>query len=121
MSEQVNPSIALGERIFKDLAWDMAVQGVLAYLFSGAPWLAPFKRIISALVTHFTDKLFEFLRLEFDVTAIGILRADHRAAYERASATLKIMAIDHGIESPQFQQAREAAKLALSKFGRFNQ
>lgn len=43
----------------------------------------------------------------------------HQFEYNEQSIRLKVAAHDYGVDSPQFREARDAAKLALSHFTRF--
>ena len=67
----------------------------------------------------FADKLFETMRLVLDLQAIAFVNEAHKKDFDRAAVTLKIIANSKGIDSPEFQTAREHAKAALSDFARY--
>lgn len=112
MTDQVNPKIKKFEDLFKDLAWDTMVDGVLAKAGINI-WPLNF------FIKYFTDKLYEALRLQFDVTAIVFISTVHRVQFDKAAVALKIIAHNHGPESQEFKKAREYAKMELARFVRY--
>ena len=104
--------------VFKDLVWDAIVKAALARLFAAIPWLGwgPVGILVSWVVGHFAEKLYGAMALAIDFRLIAYRNEQHRQAFETASVTLKIIARDQGIDSEQFQKAREAHAKALSKF-----
>lgn len=111
----------MNEDLFKSLVWDLILKAVIDAICAAVPLLAfpPVKWILSFLITKFTDQFYEAVKLQIDMQSIIIKNAEHLSAYNKASATLKIIAHDKGIDSEEFKNARENAKLALSKFVRF--
>ncbi len=121
MSTTATPTLGLVEDAFKALIWDTSLQVGLAALFTYVPVLNvwPLRRVITDVVQFIGDKLFFALRELIDVSAIQLRNAVHQRAFDRAVVTLKIIAHDKGIESPEFMNARENAKIEFSKFVRF--
>jgi hypothetical protein len=121
MSDDAYKKLGLAEAIFKDLIWDNLIRAGKAALFSAAPWMSvwPLGPMINLLIDMFTDKLYEGLRLAIDLEAIVFVNEAHRRAYDKAAVTLKILAQEKGIDSPEFKNAKEYAKADLSKFVRF--
>ena len=75
---------------------------------------------ISSIINYFGDLLFSGFVLVVDVGAIQLLNTQHQSVYNDASLKLKIIAHDKGIESDEFKNAREVAKISMSKFTRVN-
>jgi hypothetical protein len=122
MSTTVNPTLELGEGLFKDLVWDAEIEVALTALFSYAPYLGwpPLRQIISAIIKFAANRFWKQVKLAVDIGAVTILDAQRKAAFDKASVVLKIIAIDKGIDSPEFKKAKDEAKIALSKFAHFN-
>lgn len=108
----MTPAIGQAEKIFKTLVWDVEIKAALIY-FNIDFWP------VNELVTVFTDKIFEGLRLGFDLPLIKFRNAAHENAFNRAAVTLKILERDYGLDSEQYKKAKENAKEALAKFARF--
>lgn len=109
------------EGLFKALVWDALVKAAIARLFAAVPFLAwgPVGFLVSHLLTKFADKLFEAASMAIAMEKIILTNEAHLKEYERASVKLKIIAREKGIESPEFKEARDAEKAALSKFVQF--
>ena len=75
---------------------------------------------LNTIINFIMDATYDKLRLIVDLSAIIILNAEHKAAFDNAALKLQIMANSYGIDSEQFKQEKENAKLALSKFVTFN-
>lgn len=114
--------LSAAERIFKDLIWtpgvlagELAIEGAVPFFA-----LPVIKNIEEGVVNALSDWFFNQFILLIDVTAIRLVNAAHQAAYDSASLQLKVIAYDNGIDSDEFKKARDAAKLALSKFTQFS-
>lgn len=107
--------------IFKDLVWGALVRAALGALFKAAPFLGwgPIGIIVTFLVTQFAEKLYEVVREYVQIEVIILRNEAHRKEYDAASTRLKIIAHSSGIDSPEFQKARDENKKALSKFVQF--
>ena len=118
MSEIAFKPLTTAEQVFKDLVWTPAILAGELALEDAVPFFAlpGIRTIEEGLINIFTDWLYNQFVLLVDVTAIRLVNAEHQAEYDKASLELKIIAIDKGIDSDEFKKAREAAKLALSKF-----
>lgn len=116
----VNPTLTLAENIFKSLVWDSILDAQLAALYADAPYLLPIKWLIDPLAKMFENRFFSGFRTTIDVAAIKLLNAEHASAMQDASVRLAVIAHDKGINSDEFKKAREADKIALSRFTRIN-
>lgn len=112
MTDEASPGLKKVEDLFKGLAWDTLITAALAY-FNIDFWP------LNAVLTFFTNRVYEFLRLQFDLGTIVFTNAEHKRAFDSASVTLKIVAQDRGINSPEFMNAKENARLALARFVHF--
>jgi hypothetical protein len=110
------------EELFKNAVWDNLVAAGLSALFLELPWLAvwPLGPVIRVITKTFSDKLFAALQLLVDLQAITFQNTASKKAFENEAVKLKIIAMDKGINSPEFQKAKEDAKIALSKMVRFD-
>jgi hypothetical protein len=122
MSLTVNPSLEIGEKLFKDLLWDNAVDACLVLLFADQPWmnLPPVKWIVTTITHKATDALFSSFKLFVDLKAISIINDRARDEFTKEALRLKSIAKTKGIDSPEFRKAREDAKAALAKHCHFN-
>lgn len=121
-SEASGSPLSQAEQIFKELVWDeLTLAGEVALEtslpFLKLPVLNQLERGIIGLTSGW---VFNQLTLFTDVTAIQLSNDVHQAAYEKASVTLGIIAHDYGPDSKEYQNARDAARTALSIFTQFN-
>lgn len=114
-------SLSVAEQIFKDLVWTPGIHAGELALESAVPLLALpiLKQVGEETIDLIADALFNQFIMIVDVTTIKLVNAEHQAAFDKARVTLQIIAHDKGIDSPDFQNARENAKAALSQFVRF--
>jgi hypothetical protein len=121
MSETAYPELDHAQDIFKSLIYDNLVSLALNALFAYASFLniPGIRQAITFIVTRFADFLFTGLKLVTDLTAIHLVNKIAEDQYARASVTLKIIARNKGIDSKEFKDARELAKIALAKFVSF--
>jgi hypothetical protein len=82
-----------------------------------APVLGSIDREIISLASKW---LFDQIRLITDITAINLINEEHRIAYADASVNLMQIVKTKGVNSPEYTEALNAAKIALSKFTSFN-
>lgn len=110
------------QAMFKDLVWDNAVEALRVIIFTRAPYLNfwPVKQIISAILTSFSDKLYSSIVLVADISLIKFKNEQHKRQFEAESIRLAVIAQNKGIDSQEFKDARQAAKIALSRFTRFD-
>lgn len=112
MTDEANPEIQKDEDQFKGLAWDTLVTAGLDYLkLNFFP--------VNQVIRYFTDKLYQLFSLQFDLVAIAFINEQHKTAFEKSVITLKVIAVDNGVDSPEYLKAKENAKEALSQFVRF--
>lgn len=109
------------EQVFKDLVWTPAIKLGEVALEGWVPALAlpVIKEVDEYVIEQIADYLFNQIVLIVDLTAIKLVNAAHQSAFDTASLHLKIILIEKGVTSPEYQKAKEDAKKALSKFGRF--
>lgn len=113
MTTIVTPSIGRAEDLFKSFVWDNIVTAALTSLGLNFWPLNSILRFIST-------KIFDQIRLAFDLSAIVFLNQLHKDAFDREMVKLKIVAVDHGIDSEEFKKAKEDAKAVLAKFVAYN-
>lgn len=118
MTTSAYPALTTAQKIFKQLVWDPGIKAGELYFETQVPiFAAP---VLKALEEGVVDELSDYFYSQFvaliDVTAIRLVNAAHQVAYDQASIKLAIIAHEVGIDSPTFQEARDAAKLDLSKF-----
>lgn len=103
---------------FKSLVWDVVVKAALSKLFAAVPWLGwgPVGAIISGIAGLAGDSLYGMATEFFDLQAIKFKNDAHRRAFDMASVKLAILAREKGVGSPEFKQARDEQKKALSNF-----
>lgn len=121
MTDSAYPKLDKAEEIFKLLVWDNLVIVEKAALFADAPYLAvwPIRPVVSGLIDMYSDRFFGRFKQTIDVNVIPFVNDAHRAAFDRAAVTLQVIGTEKGTDSPEFKNARENAKLALSQFVRF--
>lgn len=104
--------------LFKDLLWDNLIEAAVLELFAAFPFLAiwPLSTIIRILIGHFSNKLYAGINLFIDVSQIHWTNDTVRKEYDHRAVALKIIAVNHGIESREFKDARTKHKADLSKF-----
>lgn len=109
--------------IFKQLIWDQLIAALIKRLFAEIPFLAwgPVGIIVKWLIMTLGDKIFEAVKLQIQLEAIVLRNAAHQKAFEQAATNLRIIAVDRGVDSEEFKNAREAHKKALAAFIRFDQ
>lgn len=97
------------------------IEAELVSLCAANPWMSvwPVRQILNGIAQMVTNKIFGKLRLVVDMGAISFVNQEHKAAFDKAAVTLKIIAQDKGIESDEYKRAREDAKTALSRFLRY--
>jgi hypothetical protein len=121
MTTTAYPSLTHAQQVFKDLIWTPMVKAGETYIEGVLPILAVpvIKQLDEALIGAITDWAFRNLMLIMDVQAIKLVNSAHQSAYDSASLQLKIVAIDHGINSNEYLEACTKASAALSRFTRF--
>jgi len=112
MTDQVNQPIKTAEDLFKSLIWDNLVSAALVYAKIDF-WP------LNSICRFLTNQLYEFFRLQFDLATIVFLNTVHKAEFDKACVTLKVIGQDYGPDSSQYKVAKDNAKDALSKFVRF--
>lgn len=75
--------------------------------------------VVSWVVMHFAEKLFEATNLVIQLETIVLRNESHRKAFDNAAVKLKILARDKGVDSEEFRKARDEHKRALSELVQF--
>ena len=106
--------------IFKDLVWNALVKLAISKLFAAVPWLGwgPIGVIVGWIAGMLAEQLYDAMRMAVDLQLIAFKNDKLRKAFDGASVTLKIIAKDKGITSPEFQEARKAHREVLATFVR---
>jgi hypothetical protein len=116
LTDQVNPQIKIVEDLFKGGVWDTLVRAQLTALYTAAPWLAvwPLKPVVEGIAKMLTDSLYEGLRMILDLKLIAFINTEHRRAFDKSEVALKIIAVNYGINSEEFKNARKTAQKNLA-------
>ena len=120
--ETAHPKLDQVQSIFKNLVWDNLIEAAIRAFFIYVPWLNiwPIAGAVRYILLIFTNHIFDSLKLVVDLQAIALLNEQHKNAYNRQLAKLKIIAREKGIESDEFKQERENAKKELARFVGYN-
>jgi hypothetical protein len=108
------------EEILKKLIWDAAVQAALKALFAAVPWLGwgPLGVFVGFVVGIFADKFFEFAKTGFIAEVlIPVDNAILKRELDTRAVKLKMLAVEKGIDSKEFQESRRLHAKALAEFG----
>jgi len=108
--------------LFKDLVWTAIKDLILSRLALMVPILmwGPIGIFTSFLVGIILSWVYDAVKMAIDLQVIKFTNEKHQAAYDRASIALKLIARDKGINSPEFQEARDVHKKELAVFVKFN-
>lgn len=90
---------------------------IIAIPFLG--W-GPMGLITQWVVGIVAEAIWNALDLAIDMTLIPIKNQGLKREYEAASLRLKIVAENQGIDSPEFEEARNEEHARLANFVRFN-
>ena len=119
MTTTAIPSLKIIEDLFKTSIFDPLIEAALITLLGPLLGVPVVGSLVRYAARAFADKLFETLRLVLDVQAIAFVNEAHKKDFDKAAVTLKIIAHAKGIDSPEYKNAREHAKVALSDFARY--
>lgn len=103
--------IDVGTKIFKDLVFDVMIKNAIAYVMaflklSPAGWVAG---LLTKIIFYYTDKAFPYLVKYIKVKDIKFENEIHQRSYEKAAYKLKVIAIEKGIDSKEFNDERKIA------------
>lgn len=117
MTDSVDPVLSTIEDIFKNVIWDNSIDALLLL----APWTQlPVLRPVISFVSHLLgDALFAVVRKGLDVGVINLKEFAHKEAYESSSIKLRVLALDKGMDSPEYKTARADAKAKFLTLGVF--
>ncbi len=118
MTEGVGAGVDLAENIYKNLVWDNILLAAETLLYGYVPFLnvPPLNWIINTCLQKFWDQLFKIQKLLIDVSVIKFKDAIHQNAFDQASLKLKIVSVEGGFGSAEYQEALKNEKAAFSKF-----
>jgi len=111
--------MSLGQ-VFKSLFWDTLVTAAVKALFTAVPFLGYLGFIIWPVVHYLSDKIFDGMDQFIDLSIIPFKKLEHAREYAKQCIALKAVALTNGVESQEFNDAREAAKIAMRTFVKFN-
>ena len=103
--------IDVGSKIFKDLVFDVMIKNAITYVvaffkLTPAGWVAG---LLAKIVFYYTDKAFPYLVKYIKVADIKFENEIHQRSYEKAAYKLKVIAIEKGIDSKEFNDERKIA------------
>lgn len=121
MTDVAFPALSEAEQVFYDLVWEPMVKAGEIWLETDAPFfsLPIIKQAEEEIIQLVADWVFRKIILFMDLAAVRFKNADLQVAYDKAFVALKIIAIDKGLDSPEYKKAKEDAKAALSQIARF--
>lgn len=110
------------EEFFKELILDSLIKSALWRLFAAVPLLGwgPFRVIITYFATKYGELFYEELKLVVIIQKIKITNASFESAYQKASLKLKIVSFESGVESKEYQKAKNEAKKSLADLVQFD-
>ncbi len=94
--------------VFKDLVWDNLILAAKVELFAAFPFLAvpPISWAVSYIIDRLSGILYTAMKEFVNVEMIILRNEAAKAAFTRSSVTLKIIALNKGIESKEYKDAR---------------
>lgn len=110
------PELHEAEELFKGSVWDTLVDFGLSALFAEIPFLGlPVIRDLIKWVIHkFTNTLYTALTEILDLKYVVLKNLGLQKKFTEIALRLKGIAIEHGIDSEEFKNAREEHKKALA-------
>jgi len=119
MADSVSKPLTAAEDALKLVLKELLKAGEIA-LETAVPAFAapPLKNIEEWALDEAFDKAFEQFRLFVDCETVKLVNTIHQSQYEKISENLAILALEKGITSPEYLQARQADAEAFAKFVR---
>lgn len=116
----VPQDVQKGLDLFRTLVFDNVVDAAIIE-YEGPLVATPIVgTVIKEIEEKFADILYNKLGGQVVLASVLFVDIAHRKAFETASIGLKQIAIEHGLNSPEYKDAHEREKQALKKFGQFN-
>jgi hypothetical protein len=116
----VPQDIGKGLDLFRTLIFDNAIDAVLTTELAGIVGIPIIGGWIKSLILKFADAIYNKLKDQVVFGSILFVDVAHRKVFETASIGLKKVAIEKGLNSPEYREAHAKEKEALKKFGQFN-
>lgn len=107
---------------FHAIVWNNLIRAGLAALFAQVPFLGLpiISNIVTWIVMKFSDYLYAGFQMFVDIQYIRFKNQQLQTEYDKSSVALQVIAYDHGIDSKEFEDARQGFEKDLSKFGRYD-
>ncbi len=107
--------------VFKDVVFDQLVKAAITYIVGLAPFLSfgPIAFIISKVVTYVAGLLYLEMKEAINFQVILLNNRSLHDKFVTAQIELRKIALEKGIDSPEFRVNREAHKKALAEFSRY--
>lgn len=101
--------------LFKGIVWDALIKLALQQLFKAIPFLGwgPIGWIVTWIIGHFMDKLYEGLKEHIDLQGIAIRNEELRLKYDVASIRLHSLAVEQGENSDAYKAELEKENSAF--------
>ncbi len=117
---EISPQIDYAS-FLKDVVWVALVKLATAKLISALPFLGwgPIGWITGLVVGMVGAAVYDAMDEAFRLQMIQFKNEKFQREYDTASVKLKIVALNHGIDSPQFREERKKNVEALSKLVSF--
>lgn len=121
MTDSAFRKLTDAEQAFKTLVWDTGIAFGEKYLETQVPFfsLPVIKQMEEETIKLVTDAIWNSIVMFLDLSAISFVNAAHQAEYERASLKLRIILKEKGMNSPEFQKAKEEDAKAFADFVRY--
>lgn len=119
--EQVQTEGLDFSKFLKDVAWAALVRLATQNLIAALPFLGwgPLGWITGAIVGIVGAAVYDAMAEAFKLEMIEFRNEQFQRQWDTASVKLKIIAKNHGIDSPQFKEERKKNVEALSKLVSF--
>lgn len=107
---------------FKELVWDMMINDAIKKMVAANPALSfgPVLIVLTVIVKYFAIYFYQVLKIYVKTELIVFTNAEMQKEFGVKAVTLKTVAIDKGIDSPEFKEARVENRKALSNYARYD-
>lgn len=111
------PELVEAERFFKESAWDTMVDLALGALFAKFPWLNIWlvRDGVRWLITEFSDQLYTYFTNVVNLLYVILKNKGLQKQFVEFALKLKGIAIEKGIDSPEYLAARKEHQFAFAK------
>jgi hypothetical protein len=118
VTETIDPRIDAAASWVGSIIWEPLTEVAVDALFVKVPWLGvwPLGPVVRFALKRFSELLFKKAKLAIDLGALRLLNAEAHRTFVKSVVVLKAIALRNGIESKEFLEAHNEAKLAFARF-----